>query len=238
MRVAWATLVDEGGKLEGGAGGLVGEMLEECHGRKSGRWGAECDRALYLQSVLEKINNAAAFSGLAGVEEEEELQMGVDSAARYIPVVPAAQLPFSAFFLEYAVPRRPVIIPGEAGGDGATAVDPTSATAGDKDIPTGEEQDFVRSDHQDSDENAFPKQRNLNLVDKILVDSLAACLPYPADDDSAAGAVEGPLRACNNSVLESVPIPFQVTEDFAQRFRSEDVLPEAEHPGVESFLSG
>ena len=229
VRVAWASLLDEGSKLEGGPGELVGAMLEECHGRRSGRWSAECDRALYLQSVLEKVNNVAAFVQRS---VEEEQQLGLDSAAREIVVVPSAQLPFSAFFLEYAVPRRPVIISGEAGdGDDATATAP-SATTADKDILSGKEQD-LRS-HVDSDENAFLRQRT--LVDKGLVNNVAACLPYPVD--STAGTVEGPLRACSSSVLDSVPIPFQVTEDFAQRFRSEDVLPVVEHPDVERFLSG
>lgn len=212
-------------------------MLEGCHGRGSGEWSAECDRALYLQSVLEKVDNAAAFPGPAAPAVEEELRTRLYSAARYTPVVPAAQLPFSTFFLEYAVPRRPVIISGETGGGSdATTAAPTSIITADTDSSTGEEQNFVRSYHEDSSENAFPKQRDRNITNKILMDNLAACLPYPADD-SIAGAVEGPLRACNSSILESLPIPSQVTEDFAQRFRNEGVLAEAEHPGVESFLS-
>lgn len=243
MRVAWEALLDEGSELEGGPGELVGAMLEECHGRRSGEWSSECDRALYLQSVLDKVINAAAFFELSAVEEEEEEEqqlIGLDSVAREIPVVPAAQLPFSAFFLEYAVPRRPVIVSGEAGGGGggdddttATAAPPSATTStADKDILRGKEQDL--RPHHHVDENAFLKQRN--LIDKGLVDSVAACLPYAVD--STAGTVEGPLRACSSSILESVPVPLQVTEDFAQRFRNADVLPLVEHPDVGRFLSG
>lgn len=231
VRVGWETLLDEGSKLEGGPGEIVGAMLEECHGRgRGGGWSAECDRALYLQSVLEKVSNTAAFFQRS-VEEDGDRQFGLGSATRKIAVVPSAQLPFSAFFLEYAVPRRPVIISGEArGGDDAMAAVPgaTAAATDNKDILSGKDQ-------QDSDENASWKQRTL-LGDKGLMDSVAACLPYPVD--STAGTVEGPLRACDSSVLDSLPIPLQVTEDFAQRFRNEDVLPLVEHPGVERFLSG
>lgn len=244
MRVGWEALLDEGSKLEGGPGELVGAMLEGCHDRgRSGGWSTECDRALYLQSVLEKVSDAAAFlqrSVVVGEEDEQQL-FGLNSAAREIAVVPSAQLPFSAFFLEYAVPRRPVILSGEAGGgdDATTAVSGATATAAadSKDILGGTERQDTRSHHHHagSDENASLKQRALP-VDKGLVDSVAACLPYPVG--STSGTVEGPLRACSGSVLDSVPIPFQVTEDFAQRFRNEDVLPLAEHADVEHFLSG
>lgn len=239
MRVGWEALLDEGNKLEGGPGEVVRAMLEGCHGRgRSGGWSVECDHALYLQSVLEKVNDAAAFLQRSVGEEDEQQLFGLDSAAREIAVVPSARLPFSAFFLEYAVPRRPVIIAGGAGGgDDARAAAPGATAAADgKDILGGTERQDSRSHHHAGlDENASLKQRTL-LTDKGLVDSVAACLPYPVG--STSGTVEGPLRACSSSVLDSVPIPFQVTEDFAQRFRNEDVLPLVEHADVEHFLYG
>lgn len=260
MRAAWTALLDantsnssssssrwDSGAAGGGAREIVDVMLADCHSRKSRDWDTECDRALYLESVLEKVDSTSSRSTTTGVDpaslagEERKQQARLESAANEIAVVPAAQLPFSAFFHEYAVPRRPVVMlsegssSSEASGDG-TPVDPTSTEEyGDSSRDYGDPTDHA-TDFPQQIEDA-PRGRD----DDTLLGAVNACLPYPVHETGSAmatGTVEGPLRDCHEPLFENLLVPLHMSEDFAQRFRGQNVLPEGEHPEVERFLSG
>lgn len=213
MRAAWPLLLGAGSTHEGGPRGVLEAMLTDCHDRKSGAWGAECDRAMYLESVLEKFESDV-------VEGE---QRASDSVANEVAIVPAEHLPFSAFFLEYALSRRPVII-SDGTGDGETG------------RPI--DQNHLTGKHHPLDpdiaENTLSSEGR-SLVDDRLLEKLSTCLPYP---DSTAGTVEGTLWACQTSGLENLSVPLYVAGDFAQRFRRKDVLPPGKHLDVQRFVSG
>lgn len=257
MRAAWTALLDansssnsgwDSGAAGGGAREIVDAMLADCHSRKSSDWDAECDRAMYLESVLERVDNTSSRSATTGIDpanagdEERQQQARLESAANEIAVVPAAHLPFSAFFHEYAVPRRPVVMLSEgSSGDGASddsrPVDPASR----------KEQGDSSYDHVDRADHAtdFPRQmedaQRSRDDDDALLSAVDACLPYPVHKTGAtttAGAVEGPLHDCRESLLENLLVPLHVSEDFAQRFRGQSVLPVGEHADVKRFVSG
>lgn len=257
MRAAWTALLEtssssnnssgwgSGAATGGGAREIVDEMLAGCNSRKSTDWDAACDRALYLESVLVKIESTSSRSATTGVDpasvadEERQQQARLESAANEITVVPAADLPFSAFFHEYAVPRRPVVILSEGSGGGASG-DDTPADPGSR-------EDQGDSSHDDGDpaDHATDLPRQMEGAqrgrdDGTLLNAVNACLPYAAHQAgaaTAAGTVEGPLRDCHEPLLENLLVPLHVSEDFAQRFRGQSVLPVGEHAEVESFVS-
>lgn len=252
MRVAWAALLDAGSSSSGDPREIVNTMLADCHGRKNGGWGAECDRALYLESVLKEVGSigsigsssssgAGAGGSLGGLDtnatdvadEEWQQRAALDSAANDIAVVSAEHLPFSTFFHEYAVPRRPVVIRSGRSDCGDAIVD----------IASGEEQENLSHrglDPADDAADTLQEHEHGLGVDESLLSAINACMPYPVGPTGSGGAdtVEGPLRACHESLLESLVVPLQVSEDFAQRFRGQGVLPVREHADVERFVSG
>lgn len=233
MRAAWASLLDvnrsnSSSEWDVGGGGsreVVDAMLADCHGRMSGTWGAECDRAWYLESVLNKVDGSSAADtgiGATSVSGEEAL---LESAANDVAVVSAVQLPFSAFFHEYAIPRHPVIL----SADTTRGDHPVGRTG-------GEEQEDSLDDHRDpADEQEKGHELRTNGG---LLSAIDACLPYPVDPTGAAAATAaGPLRACPESLLRSLLVPLHVSGDFVQRFRGQDVLPARDHAEVEHFVS-
>lgn len=255
MRAAWIALLEAGsssssGRHEGGGAGaqgggpreIVDKMLVDCHGRQNGAWGAECDRALYLDSVLEKVEGSGsnAFASATGTtiapEEEHREQEALYSAANEIAAMPAGKLPFSTFFHEYAVPGRPVLILSGHGVDGKGGGMPTDLTGED----ASENPPHLDLDHADVATDTLPQQtekERQSCAHERVLSSIDACLPYPVNTTAAVGTVDGPLRACQ-SILEDFPVPLYVAEDFSQRFRGQDVLPMDEHPAVERFVSG
>lgn len=243
MKEAWTALLSAGSSSSnssssggGGAREIVDTMLADCQGRKSEGWGAECDRALYLESVLKKIDSSSSagstFATGAGAAAEDtqhqQQQVALDSAANEIAVVSEAELPFSAFFHEYAVPRRPVAIlsgGGGAGGSGKPA-----------DAADGEEQGDLGDQAMDTAQQDGKEENGQQRVQDLILSGIESCLPHSVDP--ALGTVDGPLRACHDSLLESLPVPRYASEDFVQRFRGQDVLPVGEHTEVERFVSG
>ncbi|CBN79374.1 conserved unknown protein [Ectocarpus siliculosus] len=211
-------------------------MLADCHGRKSEGWGAECDRALYLESVLKKIDSSSSagstFATGAGAAAEDtqqhQQQVALDSAANEIAVVSEAELPFSAFFHEYAVPRRPVAILSGGGGAGGSGK-PADATDGEEQGDLGDQ--AMNTAQQDGEE-----ENGQQRVQDLILSGIESCLAHSVDP--ALGTADGPLRACHDSLLESLPVPRYASEDFVQRFRGQDVLPVGEHAEVERFVSG
>lgn len=259
MKAAWIALLDAGSsssseRHEGAAGAgegagaargsreIVDKMLVDCHGRQNEAWGAECDRALYFDSVLEKIDSSSSNSSFASAadvtitpEETRRQQETLDSAANEVAAVPAGKLPFSTFFHEYAVPRRPVLLLS-----GKDVVDEIVVDATSTGLAGGDAQGTPPHLNPDPAEFATDtqadKERRLPAHERLLR-SLDACLPYPVDPTAASDKVDGPLCACQ-SMLEDLPVPLHVSEDFAQRFRGRDVLTMEEHPDVERFVSG
>lgn len=254
MRAAWTALLDVNssssiGRNSGAEGGvardIVDVMLADCHSRKSTDWDSECDRALYLESVLTKVDSTSSSIPITDVDpasieaEERQQRMRLESAANEIAIVPAAHLSYSAFFHEYAVPRRPVVILSEAssgggaGGDGKPANPVSREQQGNSIYDDGDPADHA-TDFQRRTEDAQPGRDD----DALLRAELDACLPYPVyQTGTAASTVEGPLRDCHDSLLERLLVPLHVSEDFAQRFRRENVLPVGEHAVVERFVS-
>ncbi|CAN0209109.1 unnamed protein product, partial [Ectocarpus sp. 13 AM-2016] len=243
MKEAWNALLSAGSSSSnstssggGGAREIVDTMLADCHGRKSEGWGAECDRALYLESVLKKIDSSSSagstFATGAGPAtndtQQQQQQVALDSAADEIAVISEVELPFSAFFNEYAVPRRPVAIlsgGGGAGGSGKSA-----------DATDGEERDDLGNQAMDTAQQDGEEENGQQRVQDLILSGIESCLPHSVDP--AFGTVDGPLRACHDSLLESLPVPRYASEDFVQRFRGQDVLPVGEHAEVEHFVSG
>lgn len=233
IRVAWAALLgadknngsSEWDATGGGSRGVVNAMLADCHGRKSGAWGAECDRALYLKSVLNKIDDSSAASTSIDAASASDDEAQLESSANDVAVVSGAHLPFSAFFHEYAVPRRPVILSESSGSD--YPVDQTSS----------EEQGYSSDDHRNPADQQ--DKRHGVRTDGGLLGEIDACLPYPVDPTGAAAVTAaGPLRACPDALLGNLLVPLHVSEDFVQRFRARDVLPIRDHAEVEHFVSG
>ncbi|CAM9956333.1 unnamed protein product, partial [Ectocarpus fasciculatus] len=248
MKEAWTALVNAGSSSSnssssssssgGGAREIVDTMLADCHGRKSEGWGEECDRALYLESVLKKIDSSrsssagSTFAAGAGAaaEDAQQQQVALDSAADEIAVVSEAQLPFSAFFHEYAVPRRPVVILSGGDGDGA------GGTGKPADVADGEEQGDLDDQAMDTAQEDGEEENGQQRVQDRILSGIESCLPYAVHP--ASGTADGPLRACHDSLLESLPVSLYASEDFVQRFRGQDVLPVGEHAEVERFVSG
>ncbi len=234
MRAAWTALLDadnsdstnEWNAAEGGSRGMVDAMLADCHGRKSGAWGAECDRALYLESVLNMVDDSSGAGMGIGAYSVSGGEAQPESAANEVAVmIPGGHLPFSAFFQEYAIPRRPVILSGSGGGD--HPVDQTN----------GEEQGDSSDDHRNPAERQDKKHGV--RADAGLLSAIDACLPYPVDPTGdAAENAAGPLGACPDSLLQSFLVPLHVSQDFVQRFRGKDVIPTLDHAEVEHFVSG
>lgn len=234
MRAAWEALQNEGTRHEEGPRHLVQAMKADCHGREDRAWSAECDRALYLESVLEVSDAATAVlltnshqpsSGIVPAREHQRL---LHSGLKDVPVMPAASLPFSTFFLEYAVPRCPVAISKDGSVEGvALPVD---------DVDDNGNKDYSASDAISSASTVavLPEQRF--AVDEGLLDMITVCLPL-LDEASTSGVAEGSLSGCPDAVLENLPISRYSAGDFVQRFRGDDVLPTEEHAGVESFTS-
>eukprot|EP00752_Nemacystus_decipiens_P004507 g4115.t1 len=258
MRAAWAALLDansssgggwDSGAAGGGAREIVDVMLADCHSRKTRDWDAECDRALYLEAVLEKVDSSSTSSrgsttgvdpaSLAGVQQQQQARL--ESAANEIAVVPAAQLPFSTFFQEYAVPRRPVVMLSEGRSCGGARDDDAPVS-----LPSREEQGGSSRDNGDPADHAtdFAQMKDAQRGrddDALLRAAVDACLPYPVHQTgstTAVGTVGVPLRDCHEPLLENLLVPFHVSEDFAQRFRGQNVLPVEQHAEVERFLSG
>ncbi|CAM9550979.1 unnamed protein product, partial [Ectocarpus sp. 8 AP-2014] len=245
MKEAWTALWSAGNSSSnsssiggGRAREIVDTMLADCHGRKSDGWGVECDRALYLESVLKKIDSSSSTSagttfatgaGAAAEDTQQQQQVALDSAANEIAVVSEAELPFSAFFHEYAVPRRPVAI--LSGGGGAGGSDKPA------DVADGEEQGDLGDQAMDTAAQQDGEEENgQRRVQDLILSGIESCLPHSVDP--ALGTADGPLRACHDSLLESLPVPRYASEDFVQRFRGQDVLPVGEHTEVERFVSG
>lgn len=241
IRGAWATLITEGKKHEGGAWGLVQAMSADCSTRESSTWDTACDRAMYLETVLKKKVVAAAaerpqiYRDPLGEEEEEwrELQ---GKAADLIEVVPASNMSFSSFFLDFAVPRRPVVLlsgeaqPGFDVEDSETVASKTQYN-NNSDLSSSEQDFSTPGDPVGSVEGALPNN-HFSMGSNML-----ACAPR-AEDSVAAGTVEGVLRDCPESVLASFVVPPHVAGDFTQRFRKQGVLPMQDLPAVENFVSG
>lgn len=240
VRDAWAALITEGETHEEGAWGLVQAMLADCSTREGSTWDTECDRAMYLETVVKKkVASAAAakspqiYRDSLGEEKEKEWREFQGEAVDPIEVVLASNLSFLSFFLDFAVSRRPVILlSGEAQRD-FEVEDPKT---------TGSKTQFKSNSNLSSSEQDFPTP--YDLIEGSLpnghfsVDSnVVACAPR-AEDSVAAGTVEGLLRDCPASVLESFVVPPHVTGDFTQRFRKQGVLPKRELPAVERFVSG
>ncbi|CAB1111146.1 unnamed protein product [Ectocarpus sp. CCAP 1310/34] len=242
MKEAWTVLLSAGSSSSnssssggGGAREIVDTMLADCHGRKSEGWGAECDRALYLETVLKKIDSSssagsifATGAGATAEDTQQQQQVALDSAANEIAVIYEAELPFSAFFHEYAVPRRPVAILSGGGGVGGSG---KPADAAD-----GKEQGDLGDQAMDTAQQDGEEENGQQRVQDLILSGIESCLPHSVDP--ALGTVDGPLRACHDSLLESLPIPRYASEDFVQRFRGQDVLPVGEHAEVERFVSG
>ena len=254
MRAAWTALIDanssssgwDSGAAAGSAREIVEVMLANCHTRNSRDWGAECDRAMYLESVLEKVDSTSTRSTTMDAnpaslaDQERQQQARLESAANEIAVVPAAQLPFSAFFHEYAVPRRPVVMLSEGSSGVGASSDETPV-----DHTNREEQEDSSRDDGDPADHAtdFPQQMEefqRGRDDNAVLNAVDACLPYPAHQTGstvAAGTVEGSLHDCHEPLFQNLLVPPHVSEDFAQRFRGQNVLPVGEHAEVERFLS-
>lgn len=252
MKAAWTALLAEGDRHQGGAGGLLDAMLRDCHGRRSEAWGAECDRALYLEAVLD---NAAQLSATpiiptlphAAVDGGDEEQRTAQPRAEDIAVVESGMLPFSSFFLGYAVPKRPVILSQQRGEEliisgnstsPAGESDAKTTTAGiiDEDPPTSSGEKVQSQPATPSSSSGYEDW----IVNGRLVDLVAACAPYPDDGEPAdgGGTVERSLSLCHKSVLENLPVSLYVAGDFAQRYRRQGVLPPEDIPEVERFVSG
>ncbi|CAM9763677.1 unnamed protein product [Ectocarpus sp. 12 AP-2014] len=247
MKEAWNALLSAGSSSSkstssggGGAREIVDTMLADCHGRKSEGWGAECDRALYLESVLKKIDSSSSagstFATGAGAanddtQQQQQQQVALDSAANEIAVISEAELPFSAFFHEYAVPRRPVAILSGGGGAGGSGKSADAMDGEERDDLGDQAMDTVHTAQQDGKE-----ENGQQRVQDQILSRIESCLPHSVDP--ALGTVDGPLRACHDSLLESLPVPRYASEDFVQRFRGQDVLPVGEHAEVERFVSG
>lgn len=261
MRDAWTALLEGGGssKDHEGAGQLIEAMLIDCHRRASDAWGRECDRALYLEAVLERIERDAAAAKLpAGAE--------TDLAGEEIAVASQA-LPFSKFFLEYAVPRRPILLPlhpdagggrGD-GGSGLTNIDDQEGIEQTRGISsdnvagvTASNQDDVvsRPDYGEEEgrdsSSSFPSAPSpagstaptsgtYDTNSSVLLDLIAACVPNRVD---AAGTAEGPLRHCSEALLEVLVVPPYVAADFVQRVGGRDILAVDDYLEVERFASG
>ncbi|CAM9548555.1 unnamed protein product [Ectocarpus sp. 4 AP-2014] len=245
MEGAWTALLSAGSSSSnstssggGGAREIVDTMLADCHGRKSEGWGAECDRALYLESVLKKIDSSsssgstfATGAGTAAEDTQQQQQVALDSAADEIAVISEAELPFSAFFHEYAVPRRPVAILSGGGGAGGSGKPADAADGEEQGDPDDQAMKTAHTAQQDGEE-----ENGQQRVQDLILSGIESCLPHSVDP--ALGTVDGPLRACHDSLLESLPVPRYVSEDFVQRFRGQDVLPVGERAEVERFVSG
>lgn len=232
MRAAWTALLDAGRSNSsnewdatgGGAREILDTMLADCHGRKSGAWGSECDRAIYLESVLNMVDDSSQAGMGIGAYSASDGDVRLESAANEVAVISGVHFPFSAFFHEYAVPRRPVILSDSGGGD--HPVDQTD----------GEEHRDSSEDHRDLTEQ---QNKRHGVRDAGLLSAIDACLPYPVDPTGdAAATASGPLGACPDSLLRNLLVPLHVSEDFVQRFRGQDVLPTRDHAEVEHFVSG
>lgn len=246
MKIAWIALLAEGDRHMGGPRGLLDVMLKDCHGRRSEAWGAECDRALYLEAAFENAaqSSTASIPTLSPVVEGEGRQRTVPPRAEDIAAAEPGMLPFSSFFLEYAVPRRPVIMSRQRVDEAGQWIFSRGTTLAD----TGAK---VTTDVTDEDHASEEKQQSRPassrssgdeqwIIDGRLLNILTACVPYPAGGDSTAGegTAERPLSLCKKSVLENLSVPLYVAGDFVQRFRRQGVLPPEDHPEVERFVSG
>lgn len=251
MKAAWGTLLDVGDGGYEGARELIGEMLGDCNGRASAAWGKECDHALYLEAVLERAIATATSGGAMDADKEEGASSAsVDRAdaapeAQDVAVV-SDTLPFSAFFLEYAVPRQPVIFPQqqpllaaahivESSEEGVT----TAADDG-EDMSSGEgrgkrDSSGWSSTSPSNSAGATVKEDGA-LFDQEVLDLITECVPYRAGE--LTGTADGPLRPCEAALLETLSIPRYVAADFVQRFRARDAVPAKDHPEVEQFASG
>lgn len=248
MKAAWTTLLAEGDRHVGGVRGLLDVMLRDCHGRRSEAWGAECDRALYLEAALENAaqSSTAPKPTLSRVVEGEDRQRTVSRhpKAGDIAVAEPGRLPFSSFFLEYAVPKRPVILSRQRVDDAGELIFSSGITMGETGAKTTtdvtDEDHASGGKHQPQPAVSASSGDDQWIINGRLLDILTACVPYPAGGDSTAGGgtVERPLSLCKKSVLENLSVPLYVTGDFAQRFRRQGVLPPEDHPEVERFVSG
>ena len=245
MQDAWDHLLAEGNQLPGGARGLVQAMLAECHAWEGGRWdAAECDRALYLEAVLEKVAAASPAAtpqqrlAVSNRSDDEEERGDPQEAATTIALALSAELTFSSFFLDYAVPREPLILSG-SGVDGflsmATAGKMAEASAAASDLSTISEQDST-GDFVGSIAGIVEEEQLQLPVDRQFPGDVITCVPRA--DNPEADTVEGLLRDCPASVLENFRVPPHVAGDFAQRFRREGILPTQDVPAVEQFVSG
>lgn len=269
MRAAWSALLSVGGREDyKQARELVNEMLEDCHGRATAVWGEECDRVLYLEAVLDRAT-AAPGATTANVSKEEQgiIANGIGgdnvadaaSAAQAQEVTKVSEaLPFSTFFLEFAVPRRPVIFPMEDrqvfAGTAALDIEseqraPPAVSTGAMDDPEekmshGENQSEKNYSSRSSTSRSDSASATTTAVieddvsDQRVLDVLTECVPYPKAEKSP-GTANGPLRTCDAGVLlERLTVPRYVVADYVQRFRAKDIVPAQYHQDIEKFASG
>lgn len=244
MKAAWSTLLDVG---DGGfqvAKGIIGEMLEDCNGQSSAAWGKECDRALYLEAVLGRAISTATSGGAMDVSEDKEATPHAQDVA-----VVSDTLPFSTFFLEYAVLRRPVIFPQQP----LLTSRPIVESGEEETIAADDGEDMSRVENRgnagrgnEGDPLAWSSTSPFNsaattikasvLFDQEVLDLVADCIPYR--EGELTGTADGPLRPCEATLLETLAVPRYVAADFVQRFRVGESMPAKDHPEVEQFTSG
>lgn len=278
IRASWSALLALGDGDDNAAGELIEAMLDNCYNRAgvAGSWGKECDRALYMRAVLERVELATEMAGnftrttpvddYEGDEVVDEERGGLLTTTfgsdNVVPraeaiAVASEELSFPAFFLEYAVPRRAVIFPGEysvaAGADntdvdqsmthGADGVAGAAAMAAMMDVVSTasgmEEEDSSSSSLVSSTNAAATAQDDIDHTSaarRRVLDLVTACVPYRVNDKT--GYVYGPLRSCDEALLRTLVMPRYIAADFVQRFRASDALPVKDHHDVESFIKG
>lgn len=246
MRAAWVALLGEGRGHEG-ARDLIDGKLIECHSSESHTWGRECDHALYLDDVLERAYSAATAPALPRAVDD-----GFSIAAN-ITAVSQEDVAFSAFFVRYAVTRRPVLLflPSDCSIGALYQKLEEQSTSSDRDgkktiEDESKDHESMGRHHGDAGDSSFtPLSDNILgttgsihngcFVDQLSLDLLSACVPYEGE---AARSAERPLRFCNNGLLQALPIPPHIASDFVQRSGRNNILTSEDQRNVERFVAG
>lgn len=241
---SWQVLLDRGRGHEG-AQEIVHKHITACHSELSGDWGQECDRAQYLEAVLRRVSSVAFGASSLSLAEDQT------AAAVEVPLESRDALSFFSFFVQYALPRRPVLL---YGGSYASMKSMGSKREESKQQGRPEDSGGIVDEAQDSRARGLPHSSSdspseslsarhgvetedvdvvyASLLDPHMLELVMDCAPY---EDEGAATAERPLRLCSADLLNELRVPEYVVADYVQRWRrsteslAEDDLGELEH---------